>query len=82
MTQDRTKDRRTENCKFSDLWIEWSGTGGTFTMHRNGGRPVFPVTEHELDWLDQQIAWIFDTKHYSLKKATKEIGLAFGGRAY
>lgn len=74
-------ERRTANCPFGDLWIEWSGTGGTFTMHRNNSRPVFPVTAHELDWLDQQIAFIYDVKSYSMKKATKEIGLAFGSRA-
>jgi len=73
-------DRRTANCGFSDLWIEWSGTGGTFTMHRNNGRPVFPITLDEVEWLDKQIAYIFNPKTYSMRGTTEEIGLAPGGR--
>jgi hypothetical protein len=67
---------RTENHPVTDLWIEWSGTGGTFTMHRNHGNPVFPLMQIEVDWLDKQIAYIYDVRTYSIEGTTATQGLS------
>jgi hypothetical protein len=56
--QQRNRERR------DDIWVEWSGTGGTFTIHRNGGFPVFPLTREESLWVRRTIADVYNLGQY------------------
>lgn len=49
-----------------DLWVRWTGTGGTFEIIRNGGFPVFPLTRKEKKWLSDQIGEIYDLGEFTL----------------
>jgi hypothetical protein len=42
-----------------DIWIEWTSSLGTFTIHRNDGHPIFPMTPEEAAWVRVQVREIF-----------------------
>lgn len=49
-----------------DIWIRWTGTGGTFEVIKNGGFPVFPIRKSERTWLSRMIEEIYDLPQFKL----------------
>lgn len=41
------------------VWVEWTGSGGSFTIHRNSNIPVFPLTSEESEWVRRTIRNLF-----------------------
>lgn len=54
-----TRQEQALRGRRDDLWCEWTGTGGTFTIHRNGGFPIFPMTREESDWVRSVIQRVY-----------------------